>query len=306
MTRINAALLILLMAIASQTVSNAHAVTFSDSSFFEPDWTPIIHVRDDPTVGGVTDQNSAANMTRRSGGGNPGAYYRSLIGIDFGDIVNTTGIYIDDTYDPREQAIVSLDYSYSVNNFDSNPASTTNVFPALLQDGRLFLGPGQSFSGNAWVSRSQSNLEASDFIAVDFWFTGQVIHPVFSAFGDPIQFGYSFQNNVVAGPGFVASRGMDNWSVTIDEAAMSDIHGDGVDAVDLAIWHAGAGITDDALLVDGDFDRDGDVDGSDFLKWQRQFGETSAISAVAVPEPSTVCVLAVCGILVSCGRYSKH
>jgi len=57
--------------------------------------------------------------------------------------------------------------------------------------------------------------------------------------------------------------------------------------------------------TDGDFDLDGDVDGADFLKWQRELGDAvnlglwqdnygnanSVASASAVPEPSSVTLL---------------
>ena len=56
-----------------------------------------------------------------------------------------------------------------------------------------------------------------------------------------------------------------------------------VDGLDLAIWEASYGQNGDA-----DADGDGDSDGDDFLVFQRQYGMTSAFSALAhtVPEPS--------------------
>ncbi len=70
----------------------------------------------------------------------------------------------------------------------------------------------------------------------------------------------------------------------------------------------------------GDFDSDGDVDGSDFLIWQRDlgdatslgdwqdhFGDTSAVPlTAAVPEPATLVLfgLGLCGLLTIRGRKS--
>lgn len=278
-------------------IPQALAITFSDPSFLSQDWTPIIHVRDDPAVAGVTSQGSVGNMTRQTSGGNPGAYFRSLIGLDFGDIINTSGIYIAETYDPSERAISTLNFTYSVNHFNNTPNTETSVLPALLQDGRLFVGAEQIFSGNTWITRFQNNLVADDFLAVDVWFTGEVIHPDFSAFGESIQFGYSFQNDVAFGDGFVATRGLDNWAVTVNLAAMSDIHGDGVDSQDLDFWTTGFGTAVDSLLTDGDFDRDDDVDGADFLKWQREFGNTGGLQSFAVPEPSTLWLCLASGLI---------
>jgi hypothetical protein len=58
-----------------------------------------------------------------------------------------------------------------------------------------------------------------------------------------------------------------------------------VDAADLAIWKANYKTGTTQPL--GDADRDGDVDGNDFLVWQRQLGTTPAASAALanIPEP---------------------
>lgn len=70
----------------------------------------------------------------------------------------------------------------------------------------------------------------------------------------------------------------------------------------------------------GDFDRDGDVDGEDFLVWQRgdspnpespadladwraNFGISSASVTATIPEPSTCCLMLV--MLVACGRLGS-
>lgn len=283
----------------------AEQVVYSDQDFFTEDWTPLVHVTDDTSVAGPPPLTSTGSITRRTTGGNPGAYFQSNhTGIVLGDSLTTTGIYIEESYDPRLRAISTVDFSFSVNHFSVN--GDTNVAISLLQSGRLFVGPAQNFSGNQWVQRTDSGLNANDFLAIDFFITGAVIRPDFSAFGDPIQFGYSFGNVVIPGGGpdpFI--RGMDNWSVTLNLAEMSDIHGDGVDNVDLDFWSAGYGIVGDALLVDGDFDLDGDVDGADFLKWQRQFGSgvPTLQAATAVPEASSLKILA---MLAAVGGYFRR
>jgi hypothetical protein len=277
----------------------ADQVVYSDQTFEPTDWTPLVYVRDDPSVGGVTSLFSLGSVAQQTIGGNPGAYLRSIHHVFFGDIVNTVGIYIDESYDPRERAISTVDFSYSVNHFEATAGTSTAVVPALLQSGKLFVGPGQLFSGTLWTPLSETSLVADDFFGVDMWFGGPVSHPDFSAFGDPIQFGYSLQNNVAFGPGFENARGLDNWSVTIEQAEMSDIHGDGVDSVDFDLWNTGFGLSEDALLTDGDFDDDDDVDGFDFLKWQRQFGSGVPLQAViaTVPEPGSLAMMAIMLVL---------
>lgn len=71
----------------------------------------------------------------------------------------------------------------------------------------------------------------------------------------------------------------------------ADFNGDGVvDSVDLAIWKNFYPIGSGAAQTMGDADGDGDVDGADFLKIQRDLGgPPSLLAAVAaVPEPSAL------------------
>jgi len=95
--------------------------------------------------------------------------------------------------------------------------------------------------------------------------------------------------------------------------------------IDAIVFHQNGGLTSNQLdtilasaaLVSGDFDGDGDVDGADFLSWQRNpnigsltdwqanFGSTpQTIANVAVPEPSGIMLLliAVCSLSPLLGR----
>jgi hypothetical protein len=67
-----------------------------------------------------------------------------------------------------------------------------------------------------------------------------------------------------------------------------DFNADGfVNSEDLALWTAGYGASGAATHPQGDADHDLDVDGADFLAWQRQLSSSSAASAqTAVPEPA--------------------
>ena len=73
-----------------------------------------------------------------------------------------------------------------------------------------------------------------------------------------------------------------------------------VDSADLANWTVGFGTTGVATHMDGDADDDLDVDGDDFLEWQRQVGvEPAVIAAESVPEPGvlTLTCLACAGLV---------
>jgi hypothetical protein len=68
----------------------------------------------------------------------------------------------------------------------------------------------------------------------------------------------------------------------------ADFDGDGdVDGQDFLTWQRGLGLAGD--LADGDADGDGFVDGDDLVVWRDQFGPGAPAtpSAGAVPEPST-------------------
>lgn len=64
-----------------------------------------------------------------------------------------------------------------------------------------------------------------------------------------------------------------------------------VNVGDLGQWEAGYGMLLGAAHANGDSDADRDVDGSDFLAWQQQYGAetgTMAASQIAVPEPGVL------------------
>lgn len=55
----------------------------------------------------------------------------------------------------------------------------------------------------------------------------------------------------------------------------ADFNGNGtIDAPDLANWKTGYGTVGTATKPQGDYDVDRDVDGADFLAWQRTLGQT--------------------------------
>ncbi len=98
------------------------------------------------------------------------------------------------------------------------------------------------------------------------------------AAGEPLIDGLRFWNDMLTSP---VTPGPD-----------ADFNGDGrVDAGDLASWRTGFGRTTGAGPLDGDADNDQDVDGADFLNWQRQLGAAGAITT-AIPEPASIALAA--------------
>jgi hypothetical protein len=102
----------------------------------------------------------------------------------------------------------------------------------------------------------------------------------------------------------IALRLVDKVIVEPDGNADFDADGD-VDGRDFLIWQRGFG-TPDALRQDGNAnpDVDGDVDGDDLIVWQSQYGETPPlVSTVAVPEPAAgMLILTALGSLLAVRR----
>jgi hypothetical protein len=77
----------------------------------------------------------------------------------------------------------------------------------------------------------------------------------------------------------------------IDLTADFDEEGD-VDGADFLAWQRGLGINGGATLAQGDANYDGTVDDLDLIVWQQQFGTTGVLAAV-VPEPAAAMLLLV-------------
>jgi len=77
-------------------------------------------------------------------------------------------------------------------------------------------------------------------------------------------------------------------------AADFDDDGD-VDGDDFMAWQRGFGTLIDAMKLDGDADSDGDVDADDLAIWEMTYGSTGLLIAfgasTAVPEPSSIALL---------------
>ena len=87
-------------------------------------------------------------------------------------------------------------------------------------------------------------------------------------------------------------------SVVASIAENADFDGDGdVDGRDFLIWQRGFGLADQEDNSLGDADGSGTVDAGDLAVWQTQYGNSSELlsASVAVPEPSA---LVLAGIVV--------
>ncbi len=87
------------------------------------------------------------------------------------------------------------------------------------------------------------------------------------------------------------------------EVLTADFDDDGdVDGRDFLIWQRGFG-TPNAELGDGDSNDDGNVDDFDLEVWQDQYGEPGHLSGlVSVPEPASSCLLLTSALLITLSR----
>ncbi len=97
----------------------------------------------------------------------------------------------------------------------------------------------------------------------------------------------------------------DSFKLTVEAGTVSipgDFDADNdVDGVDFGLWQAGYPTASGASLINGDADADGDVDGVDFGIWQANY-PTNVGGATAIPEPATICLLALAGTVLLARR----
>ena len=86
----------------------------------------------------------------------------------------------------------------------------------------------------------------------------------------------------------------------------ADFNKDGrVDGDDFLIWQNGFGTPTGAQQSDGDYNGDGAVDGDDFLGWQAEFGSGVGSAGAAIPEPASIAALLCIAVLGVLGKRFK-
>lgn len=84
-------------------------------------------------------------------------------------------------------------------------------------------------------------------------------------------------------------------------APSGDFDGDGdVDGADFVAWQTNFPLNTGASSGQGDADGDGDVDGADFAVWQNGFPAGSGSGVNPVPEPCSIIMFVLGGVLTAC------
>lgn len=104
---------------------------------------------------------------------------------------------------------------------------------------------------------------------------------------------YDIQGTTVVGKYTDSDSSTHAFVADISELVLdADFDEDGdMDGNDFLAWQTGYGIDSNATHMDGDADGDGDVENDDFLAWQTQFGRIAggpagAFTSLVVPEPT--------------------
>jgi len=94
----------------------------------------------------------------------------------------------------------------------------------------------------------------------------------------------------------------------IQDISNADANGDGdIDGVDFLTWQRGLGTSGATTVANGDYNYDGLVDGFDLSVWGNQYGTGTAVLAASavVPEPSTALLL-LCAAAIGLVRHRNQ
>ncbi|MDZ4658814.1 MAG: pectinesterase family protein [Bythopirellula sp.] len=100
--------------------------------------------------------------------------------------------------------------------------------------------------------------------------------------------------------------GTDGWNPVIEEPVVSsaDFDGDGdIDGRDFLVWQRGFGLDQQSDNSAGDANFDGSVDADDLVVWQEQYGMAApTLAAVLIPEPASWILLGAVMLVASSRR----
>ncbi|MBL9162159.1 MAG: PEP-CTERM sorting domain-containing protein [Planctomycetaceae bacterium] len=283
---------------------------------------------DDFNDGSITDNNPVPWITDLGGSGLfPGAYDASSgdLLLDPSDDSPTqqssafVPIALGDTY-IRTQGKVFPDPNDPLND-GGNLVVTARVNPETLQGYLMYFDVGgnlniQVLDGGATFdigTTFDAPFNASSEVVIELNVVGdQLSGYVWLAddpAGKPLEPQVSATDTTFSGPGLAGlafaedefgTSGIYRYVAAQDtpfidsNPSNGDFDGDNdVDGADFLIWQRGFGSTGQPDATTGDADDDGDVDADDLALWTSHFGGAPAVAAIgAVPEPASLALLA--------------
>ncbi|MCG8450233.1 MAG: autotransporter-associated beta strand repeat-containing protein, partial [Pirellulales bacterium] len=275
------------------------------------------------------------------------AWHHVVVVMDQGDNVNSLSLYVDGIQQLDNGTVVNgatiASQSGQALNTGAGPLAFGNSstltndrnFDGLLDDVQLYDAALTAFDAKQLFDNPGDTATASLYLPQDLQITGDLTMDTTSTLEIDIASTQGFDSLVVDGV-FTAAGTLD---VNVDSAYMAQV-GDTFGILDFGsvlgsfdtlslespgigfAWDTSALLSTGVLSVvagqPGDFDGDGDVDGADFLKWQREdqtpagltawrdnYGFTTPLAAsgaAAVPEPSSVVLLSLAGLALAVRR----
>jgi hypothetical protein len=279
----------------------------------------------------ITDNNPVTWVTDLDFGGGPSGFFPGIYSATSGDFLmdpddlSPTGqssalvpVSLGDTY-IRTQGTVFPDPN-DPSNDGGNLVVTARINPANLTGYLMYFDVGGSLQIQYLIGEDTFNL--GDGFDAPFNASSEVIIEL-NVVGDQLS-GYVWEasdpNGKPAEPQVTATdtqftSGMAGLAYAEDDFGTSGIYryvmaqdtpivdsnpsngdfdGDNdVDGADFLIWQRGFGLTGQPDATTGDADDDGDVDDADLALWVSHFGGTPAVVALgAIPEPASLALLA--------------
>jgi hypothetical protein len=218
-------------------------------------------------------------------------------GTTIGERQSNTFVGISDSNNPERRA-AAVRFGAITEAGNSNPY--TNVLSRPIDYGSASSNPWVN-SGLTWAADTWYNFRFDlDYVAktYDLFVNGDKVNAA------PIRFYDETSQNATR---FFVSRGTNQAGQIIDDVRImatadfpvnnADFDDDGdVDGQDFLVWQRGLGTATGAELEDGDANSDGVVDGADLSVWQNSFGNGGAVGVIPEPTSAAIACLALAGL----------
>ena len=219
---------------------------------------------------------------------------------------------VADAYREGEKVVLYQHYPMSdyyndrvLNTWEAELASIIETYPNIVAhfSGHFHSGPGKIKNGVLFDTLG-GTLSADPELDQNIWYVVEFFDDkvVVDQFGENFYLDPDEDDKEFYYRDYTAPLNCDLHDNCL-EVTFTDFNGDGdFDGEDLAILLSRYGLISEASLADGDAQGDLDVDGSDFLAWQRApfVSVTSNLPVSAIPEPASLVLAVLPSLLLTC------